>query len=146
MNPLNPINPAVSLVLEHTLEGTLGVEPIELTADRVVARLPVSDRIRQPYGAVHGGAIMAMAEGLASMGTLRGIDYPAEVCFGQEINGSLLRTVFDGHIEATATVLHRGRTTWVWDVRALDSEGQLVAVVRCSIAVRPNRKHVPDQP
>lgn len=141
---MDPLNPAVSLVLDRTLEGTLGIELIEVTEDRVVARLPVTDRVRQPYGAVHGGAILAMAEGLASMGTLRGIAYPAEVCFGQEINGSLLRTVFDGHVEATATVLHRGRTTWVWDVRALDSEGRLVAVARCSIAVRPNRQHAPD--
>lgn len=128
------------IVLDRTLEATLGVEQLEYSPGRVVARLPVTDKVRQPYGAVHGGAIMALAEGLASMGTLQGIDFPKEVAFGQEINGSLLRTVWDGYVEEVATVVHQGRTTWVWDVRATDPQGRLVAVARCAIAVRPNRQ------
>ncbi|MBU6429883.1 MAG: PaaI family thioesterase [Cyanobacteria bacterium REEB65] len=114
----------------------------EQSPDRMVGRLPIADRVRQPYGAVHGGALLALAESLASRGTVLGIDYPREVAFGQEINGSLLRTVWEGEVVATAVPVHRGRTAWVWDVRIGDDRGRLVATVRCTIAVRPNRDNV----
>jgi uncharacterized protein (TIGR00369 family) len=68
-----------------------------------------------------------------------GIDTSTDLAFGQEINYSLLRTVWEGHIEAIATPIHRGRTTWVWDVQVRDDRGRLVAVCRAAIAVRPRR-------
>ncbi|MBM3266904.1 MAG: PaaI family thioesterase [Candidatus Sericytochromatia bacterium] len=127
------------LPYERTLGATLGIELGEVGPDRAVARLPVTDAVRQAYGALHGGAIASLAESITSMGTCTALDMSREVAFGQEISYSLLRTVWEGHVEAVATPLHKGRTVWVWDVRVADAGGRLVAVARCSIAVRPRR-------
>ncbi len=125
---------------ERTLGAALGIEVIEAGPDRAVGRLSVADRVRQAYGALHGGAIAALAESLTSIATCAGIDMSTDLAFGQEINYSLLRTVWDGHVEAVATPLHKGRSVWVWDVRVTDAAGKLVAVCRCAIAVRPRRE------
>lgn len=124
---------------ERTLAGTCGMEVTLAEVGRMEGRIPLDDRVRQPYGALHGAAVAVLAESLASMGTCLGIDLNKEIAFGQEINYSLLRTVWDGHVHAVATAIHRGRTSWVWDVRVTDQDGKLIAVSRCTIAVRPRR-------
>jgi len=125
---------------DRTIHAALGIEVTLVEDGHLEGRMPVEDRVRQPYGVLHGGAIAVLAESLASLGTCFGIDLGPEIAFGQEINYSLLRTVRDGHVRAVATAAHRGRTAWVWDVRAYDDAGKLVAIVRCTIAVRPSRE------
>lgn len=118
-----------------TLSGTLGMEVIEASADRMVVRMPIIEAVRQPFGILHGGATVALAETAASLGTWLGIDQNTFVAAGMEINCNHLRQVRDGVITATATPLHRGRTTWVWDIRVHDEAGRLTAISRCTIAV-----------
>lgn len=124
---------------ERTMAGMCGLVVTLAEPGRMEGRLPLDDRVRQPYGALHGAAVAVLAESLASMGTCLSIDMKKDIVFGQEINYSLLRTVWDGHVDAVATAIHRGRTTWVWDVRVTGGDGKLVAVSRCTIAVRPRR-------
>jgi 1,4-dihydroxy-2-naphthoyl-CoA hydrolase len=86
----------------------------------------------------HGSALIALAETLASLGTLLNIDFTTQFCVGQEINASLLRPVPAGsYVEGAATVLHRGRTSMVWEVKIRNAEGKLAAICRCTIAIRP---------
>lgn len=124
---------------ERTLAGTLGMVIEADGIGRMIGRIPVELRNQQPYGALHGGAIAALVETLASHGTVLGLDLDREIAFGQEINYSLLRTVWDGWVHATAQAIHRGKTTWIWDAQVVDDQNRLVAVARCTIAVRPQR-------
>jgi 1,4-dihydroxy-2-naphthoyl-CoA hydrolase len=131
--------PAQILPLEETMDGTLGVEVLEVTDDEIRGRIPVEDRIRQPYGIVHGGAMSAIAESLTSMGTARGVLAEGKIAMGQEINASFMRPIRDGHVNAVARVRRRGRTAWNWEVEITDDDGRLCALLRATIAVRDAR-------
>jgi 1,4-dihydroxy-2-naphthoyl-CoA hydrolase len=132
MNDLPP------LILPHetTLDGTLGVEVVEVTDDVIRGRMPVEDRIRQPYGIVHGGAMSAIAESLTSLGTARAVYADGKIAMGQEINASFMRPIGEGHVNALARVRRRGRTAWNWEVEITDDNGRLCALLRATIAVR----------
>jgi uncharacterized protein (TIGR00369 family) len=121
---------------EDSLNGTLGVEFVEVTDDVIRGRMPVEDRIRQPYGIVHGGAMSTIAESLTSLGTARGVFPDGKIAMGQEINASFMRPISAGHVNALARVRRRGRTAWNWDVEITDDEGRLCALLRATIAVR----------
>jgi 1,4-dihydroxy-2-naphthoyl-CoA hydrolase len=128
--------------LEKTLDGTLGVEVVEMTDDVIRGRMPVADRVRQAYGVVHGGAMSAIAESLTSLGTARGVFSDGKVALGQEINASFMRPISSGHVNAVARVRRRGRTAWNWEVEITDDDGRLCALLRATIAVRdaPSRR------
>jgi 1,4-dihydroxy-2-naphthoyl-CoA hydrolase len=128
--------PAEIPSVEQTLDGTLGVEVLEVTEDVIRGRMPVEDRIRQPYGIVHGGAMSAIAESLTSLGTARGVFAEGKIAMGQEINASFMRPISHGHVNALARVRRRGRTAWNWEVEITDDEGRLCALLRATIAVR----------
>jgi 1,4-dihydroxy-2-naphthoyl-CoA hydrolase len=118
---------------------TLG---IDITGDGdgyVQGRFPVTDRVKQPYGLVHGGALLTLAETLASYGTWMGVKDDGSLAMGQEINASLMRPITDGHVNGTARARRKGKTAWVWEVELTDDEGRLCALVRATIAVRPGR-------
>jgi 1,4-dihydroxy-2-naphthoyl-CoA hydrolase len=131
--------PGQFLPIERTLDGTLGVEVVEVTDDVIKGRMPVEDRIRQAYGIVHGGAMSTIAESLASIGTARGVLAEGKIAMGQEINASFMRPISKGHVNALARVRRRGRTAWNWDVEITDDEGRLCALLRATIAVRDAR-------
>lgn len=117
------------------LAATLGIAFVELTAERVVATMPVEPRTHQPFGLLHGGASVALAETVASVGAWLNIDQAREAAVGLEINANHLRGKRDGTVTATATPYHRGRTTHVWDVRIVDEAGRPVCVSRCTLAI-----------
>jgi uncharacterized protein (TIGR00369 family) len=122
---------------QETLLATLGIEMVEATRERVVARMPVGPRVHQPFGLLHGGASVALAETVASTAAWMNVDQSAEIVVGIEINANHLRAKRDGVVTATATPLHVGRRTQVWDVRIEDEEGRLVCASRCTLAVVP---------
>jgi 1,4-dihydroxy-2-naphthoyl-CoA hydrolase len=122
---------------EETLLTTLGIEIVEATKERVVARMPVGPRVHQPFGILHGGASIALAETVASTGAWMNVDQSSEMATGIEINANHLRARRDGILTATATPVHVGRRTQVWDVRIVDEEGKAVCVSRCTLAVVP---------
>jgi 1,4-dihydroxy-2-naphthoyl-CoA hydrolase len=128
--------PPLVISEENSLNGTLGIEFLEVTDDVVRGRMPVEDRIRQPYGIVHGGAMSTIAESLTSLGTARGVYPDGKIAMGQEINASFMRPISEGHVNATARVRRRGRTAWNWEVEITDDEGRLCALLRATIAVR----------
>lgn len=121
----------------QTLLATLGIEFVEHTRERVVATMPVAPRVHQPFGLLHGGASVALAETVASTGAWLNCDQSREHVVGLEINANHLRAKRDGVVTATATPIHVGRRTQVWDVRITDEQGKAVCVSRCTIAVIP---------
>jgi len=121
------------------LADTLGMRLIELTAARVVATMPVDQRTRQPYGILHGGASVALAETVASLGALMNVDRERQTVVGIEINANHMRAKTEGEVTATATPIHVGRSTQVWDIRIVDEAGRPVCVSRCTLASVPKR-------
>lgn len=122
---------------EETLLKTLGIEALECTREKVVLRMPVEPRVHQPYGLLHGGASIALAETAASMGAMMQIDRATHAAVGIEINANHLRGKRDGYVIATATPIHTGRSTQVWGVNIVDEEGKAICVSRCTLAVVP---------
>ena len=119
------------------LAERLGIEIIELTPARVVATMPVDERTRQPFGILHGGASVALAETVASLGAVMNVDLEKASAVGLEINANHLRAKREGTVRATATPFHVGRSTQVWDVRIVDEEERPVCISRCTLAVVP---------
>jgi 1,4-dihydroxy-2-naphthoyl-CoA hydrolase len=119
------------------LGAFLGLEYGETGPEVATGRVAVTDRVRQPYGAVHGGAHAAIAESICSRATGQAVRDDAMVAMGQSNHATFIRPISQGHINARATVRHRGRTTWVWDCELTDDEGRICALVRMTIAVRP---------
>lgn len=121
--------------LQKTLVQTLEIEILEGTKDRVVAKMPVQPKVSQPFGFLHGGASVALAETVASIGAYLNVAENGENAFGLEINANHVRPKRDGFVIATATPLHRGKSTHVWDIQIKDEAGKLVCVSRCTMAI-----------
>jgi len=119
----------------NTLVEALGIETVICTKEKVIMRMPVTAATRQPFGLLHGGASVALAETAASMGTWMNINQETQAAVGLEINANHLRGKADGVVTATATPLHTGRTTMVWDIRIADEAGKLVCISRCTVAI-----------
>jgi len=132
-----PLLADLRTIATRGLADTLGIEVLELSPSRVVATMPVDERTLQPYGILHGGASLALAETVASIGATASVDREAFLAMGLEINANHLRAKSEGVVTATATPIHIGRTTHVWDVRIADEAGRLVCVSRCTLAIRP---------
>jgi uncharacterized protein (TIGR00369 family) len=120
---------------QQTLLSTLDIELTEMTQQRVVATMPVTPKVHQPFGLLHGGASLVLAETVASMAAWLNVDQATERVVGLEINANHLRGKRDGVITAVATPAHIGRRTQVWEVRITDEVGKLVCLSRCTMAV-----------
>jgi uncharacterized protein (TIGR00369 family) len=120
----------------------IGVELLDLGAEEARARIAVEDRHKQPHGVVHGGVYASLAETVASAAASAALEEADMIALGQMNNATFLRPVSGGHVNATARTRHRGRTTWVWDVELTDDEGNLCALVRMTVALRPRPSDV----
>ena len=114
--------------------GHLGIELTEIGEDHLVGRMPVDDRTRQPFGILHGGASVLLAETLVSSAATF-VAPPGKVCVGMEINANHLRPVTSGWVIGTARPISLGRRTQVWEVRIVDGDDRLVCISRCTMAV-----------
>jgi 1,4-dihydroxy-2-naphthoyl-CoA hydrolase len=121
-----------------TAIAALGIVFTEIGADFVRATMPVDTRTRQPYGLLHGGASVLLAETLGSTAANLCL-VPGEICVGIEINANHLAAVRDGHVTGIARPLHVGRRTQVWEIRIEDDLGRLVCVSRLTLAVVAHR-------
>lgn len=102
--------------------------------------MPVDRRTKQHFGYLHGGASVALAESVASVGAYQLIDQKNEICFGLEINANHIRPKRDGNVYAKGTIAHHGRTTQVWEIKIFDENNKLICISRCTIAVVPKPK------
>ncbi|HWK22952.1 MAG TPA: hotdog fold thioesterase [Ureibacillus sp.] len=119
----------------NTLIEALEIEYVELSPDRVVMKMPVGPKTRQPAGILHGGASVALAETAASVATAINVDLTKYNPVGLEINANHIRSKKDGVVTAIATPLHKGRKTMVWDIKIVDEDERLICISRCTMAV-----------
>ncbi len=118
-----------------TMGTALGMEYVEIGADFLKMSMPVDERTKQPYGLLHGGASCALAETVGSVASALVIDTSKQICVGLEINANHLRAVRNGLVIATATRLHLGSSTHVWDIKIHDEREKLVCVSRLTVAI-----------
>jgi 1,4-dihydroxy-2-naphthoyl-CoA hydrolase len=121
---------------QDTLLAALGIELTETTKQRVTGRMPVDRRTHQPFGLLHGGASVALAETLASVAGQLNVG-EGEMVVGLEINANHLRGVRSGSVIGVATPVHVGRRTQVWAIDIRDDAGKPVCISRCTLAVVP---------
>jgi 1,4-dihydroxy-2-naphthoyl-CoA hydrolase len=126
--------------LDETLDGVLGIETLEVGPESARSRAGVRNGLKQPYGLVHGGVYATMAESLASQATARAVYEDGNIAVGLSNHTSFMRPVLDGYVHASARRVHRGSTTWVWEVELTDDDGRLCALSRVTMAVRPARE------
>ena len=113
----------------------LDITVTQAEPERVVATMPVSSKVHQPFGILHGGASVALAETAASIGAAVNLDLDKQRAVGLEINANHIRSKRDGTLSALATPLHRGRRTHVWQIDISDEAGKLVCISRCTLAI-----------
>ncbi|MER3444806.1 MAG: competence protein ComA [Meiothermus sp.] len=118
----------------ETLMSTLGIRVTEATPERVVAEMEVTPRHHQPFGFLHGGASVALAETVASIGAFLAAP-EGHTSFGLEINANHLRPMRSGKVTAVAIPLHKGRTTHVWSIEIRDDHSRLICISRCTLAI-----------
>ncbi|MFN2588374.1 MAG: PaaI family thioesterase [Actinomycetota bacterium] len=122
-------------VLPDTIHESLGIRVVEADAERVVLEMDVTPAVHQPLGLLHGGASAVMAESAASIGAYLSCR-EGETSVGIDLNISHLRSRRDGMVRATAVPVRKGRSMHVWTVDIVDGDGVLVAVARCTLAIR----------
>jgi 1,4-dihydroxy-2-naphthoyl-CoA hydrolase len=120
---------------KNTMGDFLGIEFVELGDDYIKATMPVDERTRQPYGLLHGGASVVLAETLGSVGAILTVDPELYQCVGLEINANHIRGIKQGYVTGIASPIHIGATTQVWDIRIYDEREKLVCVSRHTVAV-----------
>lgn len=118
-----------------TMGEHLGMEWTEIGNDYLKIKMPVDDRTKQPYGLLHGGASCALAETAGSIASHLVIDPNKFICVGLEINANHVRSARQGYVIATATPLHIGTTTHVWDIKIHDEAEKLICVSRLTVAI-----------
>jgi len=122
-----------------TMTEHLGIEYTGMGPDSLEARMPVDARTRQPFGLLHGGASLVLAETLGSYGAALTVDPARMQVVGQEINANHIRAVRDGSVTGTARPVHLGGRSQVWSIDIRDERGRLVCVSRMTLAVLDRR-------
>lgn len=128
---------AVNQQMENTACSHLGIEITDIGDDWVKGTMPAEPRTFQPMGLVHGGANVLFAETLGSMAANLCIDNREEYAVGQEVNANHLRGVRSGVLTGIATIVHKGRTSQVWEIRIYNDEEKLSCISRLTMAIIP---------
>ena len=127
-------------VSRNTLMETLQIEMIDYGEDYLVAKMPVTNRVHQPDGVLHGGATAALAESVGSFAAHMFVDTDEVFVRGLEITANHLKSVKSGNVYAKATFLHKGRTTQILDIRVTDDNENLISICRLSTIALPRKK------
>ena len=127
-------------VCKNTLMETLEIEFTDVGEDYLVAKMPVTPRVHQPDGVLHGGASVALAESVGSLASHIFLDGKEFSIRGIEISANHVKSIREGNVYAKATYLHKGRTTQLWDIRITDEEGALISVVKLTTIALPKKK------
>ena len=127
----------LNLIWTNTMEEPLGIKCEEIGEDYLKISMPITDKVRQPYGFLHGGASCVLAETVGSVASALVIDREKYYGVGLEINANHLKSVKEGKVYAIANPLHLGKRTHVWDIKLYDEDDNLFCVSRLTVAILP---------
>ena len=130
----------INLINQETMVSNLGIEFTEIGDDFLIAKMPVDERTFQPMGLLHGGANVALAETLGSVGTFSIIDGKKHYGVCIEINANHIGSVMDGFVFGTAKLVHQGRTTHIWNIEIRDEKHKLISTSRMTMMIIERKK------
>ncbi|MDG1503573.1 MAG: PaaI family thioesterase [Flavicella sp.] len=128
---------ALNTITKNTLMETLAITYTDVGEDYLVATMPINSTVHQPMGLLHGGATVALAESVGSAASHMFIDTAAYIVKGIEITANHLKSKKEGLVTATATILHKGKTTHLWKIEVTDSDGAMVSFCKLTNIVLP---------
>jgi 1,4-dihydroxy-2-naphthoyl-CoA hydrolase len=132
---LENLNKATGNLVAH-----LGIEFLEVTPQKLVAKMPVDERTVQPLGILHGGASVVLAETLGSIGATLNVS-DSQICVGLEINANHIKSAREGYVIGTATPIHLGRSTHVWEIRITSEDYEkLICISRITMSILEKKK------
>ncbi len=124
-------------ICKNTLMETLEIEFVDVGENFLVAKMPVNSRVYQPDGVLHGGATVALAESVGSAASYVFLDGQKVFVRGIETSANHVRSISEGEVYARATIIHKGRTTQLWDIRITDMEDNLISVCKLTTIALP---------
>ncbi|HRG59082.1 MAG TPA: hotdog fold thioesterase [Bacteroidia bacterium] len=120
---------------QNTMSSHLGITILEIGPNFIKAKMPVDERTKQPYGILHGGASVALAETIGSYGSHLVIDSQKFQSVGLEINANHIKKVSEGFVYGTAKPIHLGKSTHVWSIEIKDENEKLICICRLTVAI-----------
>ncbi|WP_144958464.1 PaaI family thioesterase [Gillisia sp. Hel_I_86] len=126
-------------MFKNTLMETLDIEIVEITDEYVLGKMPVTPKVHQPDGVLHGGATVALAETIGSMASLLLNNSSECIIRGIEISANHVKSIREGFVFAKASAIHKGRTTQLWDIKITDEEDNLISLVKLTTISLPKK-------
>ncbi|TKD66226.1 PaaI family thioesterase [Flavobacterium sp. ASW18X] len=126
-------------VCKNTLMETLDISFIDVGENFLLAKMPVTSKVYQPDGVLHGGATVALAESVGSAATYIFMDQNKYMIRGLEINANHVKSVKDGFVYAKASIIHKGRTTQLWEIKVTNEAGDLVSLCKLTTIALPKQ-------
>ncbi len=130
----------INAMCKNTLMETLEIQYTEIGDDFLTATMPVNSRVYQPMGLLHGGATVSLAESVGSMASHIFIDNSKFEIRGIEINANHLKSKKEGIVSATARIIHKGRSTHLWEIRIVDEENKLITICKLTNIILPKKQ------
>jgi len=128
-----------NLGCKNTLMETLDISFIDVGDDFITAKMPVTKKVHQPDGILHGGATLALAETVGSIAAYVFVDRQKFMIRGLEISGNHLKSVKEGFVLATAKPIHKGRTTQLWEIKIKDEQENLISLIKFTTISLPKK-------
>lgn len=125
----------VNAILAKNMTSFLEITAVDISDNALVATMPVTDRVKQPYGLLHGGASVVLAESVGSVASALIVNLEKFMVVGMEVNANHIRAVKDGIVTATCTPLHIGASSHVWEIKIRNEQDKLVCISRLTVAV-----------
>ncbi|WP_394748613.1 PaaI family thioesterase [Spongiimicrobium salis] len=122
-----------------TLMETLNIEYIDVGENYLIGKMPVTPRVHQPDGVLHGGAMVALAESIGSAASYIFLNAQESYIRGIEIAANHVKSIREGEVFAKATIIHKGRTTQLWDIKITDAEENLISVCKLTTIALPKK-------
>lgn len=129
----------VNVIFSKNMTGFLNIKATEILDDSIIAVMPVEDIVKQPYGILHGGASVVLAESVGSIASNMVVDSDKSMGVGLEVNANHIRPMTKGLVYAYCKPIHIGKTTHVWDIQIKNEREQLVCISRLTVAIVPKR-------
>jgi len=132
---------ALNGLSKNTMAERIGIEFTAIGPDYLEAKMPVDTRTHQPFGLLHGGASVALAETMGSVAATCCVDMTRQYCVGLEINANHIRSVRQGFVKGITKPVHIGKKTHVWEIRIVNDKEELVCISRITLAVLDKKDH-----
>ncbi len=132
---------ALNGLSKNTMAECIGIEFTAIGNDYLEAKMPVDARTHQPFGMLHGGASVALAETMGSVAATCCVDVTKQFCVGLEINANHIRSIREGYVKGITKALHIGKKTQIWEIRIVNDKEELICISRITLAVLDKKEN-----